>query len=198
MIKIKHKPPVMSPMALAILLAVLFAVTSGPVLAQGPGDGFTAVAAPAVQRGGFLRPGDSLDGYFSASDVPYMNITPDGYIIYFGNRADIALYRAYTVAVHGELANPKILISLYDDTAQLAQYANHFGTTPAAFAQALGLPSERDPVELLPVGTFVAQNVRGVDSVTFLPIPGDIGAYLIEVSSYEDGEHGSYTISIIS
>ena len=200
MMTIKHTPRYLIPFVAIALLAVMFAVTGGNASAQDSTlpDGFiSAVQEIALALGGFLRPGDTLPGLLPAPGT-LDNIADGlgGYLIYFGNRDDISLDRLYIISLDSQFAEPRIIVVTYHDSAMLAHYAYHFGYDPTAFARDLGLASATDQVTQVPVGTIVAENEPGTSSLAFRPVPGEIGAYLIVVASFDDAAQGKFTISI--
>ena len=201
MMTINHTPRYLILFVAIALLAVMFAVTGGAASAQDSTlpDGFiSAVHEIALALGGFLRPGDSLPGLLPAPGA-LDNIADGlgGYLIYFGIRDDISLDRLYTISVASTNSpRPRIIVVTYHDSAMLAHYAYHFGYDLATFAQDLGLASAQDQVNQVPVGTIVAENEPGTSSLAFRPVPGDIGAYLIVVDSFDDAAQGHFTISI--
>ena len=200
MMTINHTPRYLILFVAIALLAVMFAVTGGAASAQDsslPDEFISAVQEIALALGGFLRPGDSLPGLLPAPGA--LDRIADGlggYLIYFGNRDDISLDRLYTISVASTFARPRIIVVTYHDSAMLAHYAYHFGYDLATFAQDLGLASAQDQVNQVPVGTIVAENPPGASSLAFRPVPGDIGAYLIVVDSFDDNAQGDFTISI--
>ena len=190
----------MLPLAITLLAAILVTVTAGSASAgdRSPlGSIIAAATESTFQQGGFLRPGDSWDDYLPAEVDPRIVDNLVGYLIYFGNRADISLDRHYTINVTADFANPQILVATYHDTALLKRYAYYFGYDLATFVSDLGLPSADHQITTVPVGTIIARNDPGTNSLTFQPVAGDIGAYFIIVAAFDDDASGAYTISIM-
>ena len=200
MIKLRHTPPAVIPLAILALLAIMYGVTGGAASAQDRGNFDEIVSSAqglALQLGGFLRPGDTLRGILPRpGDVDKYADGWVAYLIYFGNRSDISLDKSYTIDVKSDFALPKITVITYYDAAKLEHYAHYFGYDLDSFVRDLGMKRKDDQISTVPIGTVVAGNKARTRSLTFRPVAGDIGAYLILVSSFADDTYGSYAIRI--
>ena len=184
------------------LLTIAFAVATGGVSAQDNADddyGIWYVQGEAQSRGGFLFPGVIVSGNIH-EPLDEAAFTPDrdGFLIFLGEDDAFSSDRSYFVGLDARFDDPLITVSTFYDSPYLEDYASNFGYEAEAFARQLGLESASDSVQTVPVGHTVARNERGTSFLTFAPVPGDIGAYLIIIASYEATAHGDYHITLVA
>ena len=184
------------------LLTIAFAVAHGSVSAQdnaGDDYGIWYVQGEAQSRGGFLFPDVIVSGNIH-EPLDKAAFTPDrdGFLIFLGEDDAFSIDRSYFVGLDARFDDPLITVSTFYDSPYLEEYARLLGTEVESLADRLGLESASHSVQTVPVGHPVARNARGTSFLTFAPVPGDIGAYLIVIASYQATAHGDYHVTLVA
>ena len=122
----------------------------------------------------------------------------------------MSMDRSYTIYVESQFDNPKIEVSTFYDSLYIEEHAAYIGEDVREFASRVGLDpicDHLDPdfpikvcdnVQTIPIGRIFAHNEPGSRMLTFRPVAGDIGAYLITVSSFDYMATGQYNVTLIA
>lgn len=200
-----------------LICAMLFAcLTSGLATAQdaaGDDYGLWYTQGTAAEPGGMLRLSSADDarrlGYIDSCIRPNHQICEDrdAFLVYFGNSPDYSMDRDYTVSLVTEIPNMVITVSTFYDSLHIEDYAEFVGMDTREFGNQIGLDSDCDAsfsdlppvcgnVQTKAIGEILARNERGSNTMTFRPVPGDIGAYLVMISAEDDFATGRYTVGV--
>ena len=210
---IRHTPRFLIPLFLTTLVAILVTLTNGIASAQdarGDDYGIWYVQGTAREPGGFLAPADTAIGYIDSCSQSPGQICEDrdGFLVYFGDSPDIAMDSSYTLSVWSEFPNPVITVSTFYDSLHIAEYAEFLDIDVREFARKVGLEPVCDAlrpefpvlvcdnVQTIPIGRIFAWNSNGGDELTFTPVPGDIGAYLVVIRADDIFATGLYVITL--
>ena len=193
---------VFTRLTILVLLTILFAIAIGGGSAQDNADddyGIWYEQGEAQSRGGFLVPGVIASGNIH-EPLDRAAFTPDrdGFLLYLGEDDAFSIDRSYFVGLDARFDDPLITVSTFYDSPYLEDYARILDIEVESLAGRLGLESASDSVQTVPVGHPVARNERGTTFLTFSPVPGDIGAYLIIVASYDAKAHGDYHVTLVA
>ena len=210
---IRQSPRYLVPLLFVTLIALLASLAGGAASAQdAAGDDFGTwyVQGTAAKLGGFLdASGSGLRGRIDNCVRGTQTCEDrDGFLIYFGNMAGAGMNATYTVSLDTLVPDMVITVSTFYDSLHIEEYAAFRHVDVRVFAEEIGLNPVCDAlnpdfpikvcdlVQKVPVGRIFASNSAGSNSVSFTPVPGDIGAYLIMVRSDDIHAHGTYWIAV--
>ena len=210
---IKHPLKFLAPLLLLALLATLAAATGGVASAQdaaGDDFGIWYVQRTARARGGHLLVNINSEGTIEPCIRNGFGCEErDSFLSYFGNSEDMSMDRSYTIHVASHFDNPKIEVSTFYDSLYIEEHAAYIFEDVREFASRVGLDPicdhlDRDfpikvcdNVQTIPIGRIFAHNEPGSRTLTFRPVAGDIGAYLITISSFDRTATGQYTVTLL-
>lgn len=212
--EIIRTPRYLVPVVFIMLAALLVGSTGGAASAQesnGDDFGIWYTQGRARQRGGFL----DASGLAASGRIDPCTQGPnqtcedrDGFLIYFGNFAGGRMDASYTVHVDSSVPDLVITVGTYYDSRHIEEYAEFLYTDVREFAELVGLNPVCNAlqsdfpfkvchnVSTVPIGRGIATSSVGSNSVTFTPVPGDIGAYLIIIRSDNIYASGDYSIAV--
>lgn len=212
---ITQSPRYLGPLLFVMLVAILVSLTGGAASAQeaaGDDYGTWYVQGTAAKLGGLLdASGSGISGRIDNCVRGTQTCEDrDGFLIYFGNMAGAEMHATYTVSVDTSVPDLVITVSTFYDSLHIEEYAAFLRTDVRVFAEEIGLNPVCDAlnpdfpikvcdlVQKVPVGHIFARNSDGGNSVTFTPVAGDIGAYLIMLRSDDIHASGTYWIAVSS